>query len=110
MRSGLLAFGIILLIVGVLFLMVGYNAVQDHQSTLGQIGRVFSESRRQEYQTYMIMEMGGAILAVVGFVLSISGAVIDRSVLFVILIITVITSVAIIGKTSKEESTLSRCL
>ena len=75
MRSGLLAFGIVLLVVGGLLFMMGYNGVQDYQSTLGQIGRAFSHSVQQEYQMYMLMETGGGIVALVGFVLSIAGAV-----------------------------------
>ena len=71
----MLAFGIILLIIGVLFFMTGYNAVEERRGILSQIGRGFSERERQEYQTNKVMETGGAIVALVGLVLSIAGAV-----------------------------------
>jgi hypothetical protein len=75
MRSGLLAFGVILLVVGGLLYMMGYNGVQEYQTTLGQIGRFLSQSRQQEYQIYMLMETVGGILVLIGFVLSIAGAI-----------------------------------
>jgi len=56
-------------------MMMGYSGVQEYQTTLGQIGRAFSHSAQQEYQMYMLMETGGGIIALVGFVLSIAGAV-----------------------------------
>ena len=75
MRSGLLAFGIVLLVAGGLLFMMGYNGVQDYQTFLGQIGRAFSQSAQEKYQMYILMETGGGILALIGFVLSIAGAV-----------------------------------
>jgi len=75
MRSGLLVFGIVLLVAGGLLFMLGYSGVQEYQTTLGQIGRAFSHSAQQEYQMYTLMETGGGIVALIGFVLSIAGAV-----------------------------------
>ena len=75
MRSGLLAFGLVLLVAGGLLFMVGYNGVQEYQTTLGQIGRAFSHGAQQEYQMFLLLETGGGIVALIGFVLSIAGAV-----------------------------------
>lgn len=58
--------------------MVGYSGVQEYQTTLGQINRALSHSAQHEYQMYMLMETGGGIVALIGFVLSIAGAVADK--------------------------------
>jgi len=75
MRGGLLAVGIVLFVVGGLFFMVGYSGVQEYQTSLGQIGRALSQSAQQEYQMYTLMEIGGGLVAIIGFVISLAGAV-----------------------------------
>jgi len=70
-----LVVGIIFLIIGGIIFFEGYNQVKEYQSTLGQIGRAVSESAREEYNTYKLMEEFGGIMLLVGFVVSIAGTV-----------------------------------
>ncbi len=75
MRSGLLAFGIILILAGGIIYSIGNSNAQEYRSTLGQIGRAFSSSAQQQYQVYSAMESFGGIAVLIGFALTIVGAV-----------------------------------
>lgn len=75
MRGGILALGIILLVVGGLIFMKGHNGVKDCESTWGEIGQIISEEAREKCEMYQQMETFGGIIGVVGFVISIAGAV-----------------------------------
>ncbi len=75
MRAGLIAQGAVLPIIGWFVFMIGYNNVQDYQTTLGVIGRYLSSEAQQKYQMYQLMEAGGGILALVGLVLVAAGLV-----------------------------------
>jgi len=75
MKAGLLATGIILMLIGA----VGYLAMQqnisDCGSFVGQLGRMFSSSMGQKCQMANMIQLGGAVLFVLGIGLTIGGAV-----------------------------------
>ncbi len=75
MRSGLLAFGIGLIIIGGIIYSIGNSGAQEYRTSLGQIGRALSSSAQQQYQTYSAMESFGGIAILIGFALTIIGAV-----------------------------------
>ncbi len=75
MRSGLLAFGIALVIIGGIIYSTGNSGAQEYRTTLGQITRGLSSSAQAQYQTYATMESFGGIMVVIGVVLSIVGGV-----------------------------------
>lgn len=75
MRSGLLSFGIALIIIGGIIYSIGNSNAQEYRTSLGQIARGLSSDAQQQYQIYSSMESFGGIMVLVGIVLSISGAV-----------------------------------
>lgn len=75
MRKSLFVIGIVLLIIGLLIFVVGYNGAAEYQTILGQVGRIVSQKAQQEYKMFMLMETVGAIVAVIGFGMTAYGAV-----------------------------------
>lgn len=75
MRSGLLSLGIILIILGGIIYSIGNSGAQEYRTSLGQIGRALSSNAEQQYQTYSAMESFGGIAVLIGFALTIVGAV-----------------------------------
>ncbi|MCZ7382139.1 MAG: hypothetical protein O8C64_11305 [Candidatus Methanoperedens sp.] len=75
MRSGLLILGIALIILGGVIYSIGNNGAQEYRTSLGQIARGLSSDAQQQYQTYATMESLGGIGALIGIVLSITGAI-----------------------------------
>ncbi len=70
-----LGFGIYLIIVGGIIYSIGNSGAQEYRTSLGQIARGLSSSAQQEYQTYAAMESFGGIMLLIGFALTIVGAV-----------------------------------
>jgi hypothetical protein len=70
MRSGLLSFGIALIIIGGIIYSIGNSNAQEYQTSLGQIARGLSSGAQQQYQTYVAMESFGGIMVLVGIGLS----------------------------------------
>lgn len=70
MRSGLLSFGIALILIGIIIYSIGNNGAQENRTLLGQIGRALLSSAPQQYQTYSDMESFGGIMVLVGIGLS----------------------------------------
>lgn len=62
-----------------IFGVIGYFSVQssisDCQSFVGQVGRTFSQNMAEECQIHSIIQIGSAVLFVVGIGLTIGGAV-----------------------------------
>lgn len=75
MRSGIVTAGIVLLIVGLAAFMTAQIKIQEFQSLLGQVAIVISNEARQNYQMFQLMQMGGAILSVIGGIVCIAGFV-----------------------------------
>ncbi len=75
MRSGLITFGIAFIIIGGIIYSIGNSGAQEYRTSLGQIGRALSSTAQQQYQTYSAMESFGGIVVLIGFVLTIVGAV-----------------------------------
>jgi len=73
MRSDILVIGIMLLIAGAFFYIYGSNGVQEYQTFAGQAYRTFIDE--SDYQLYVLMEIGGGIVALLGFMLCIIGIV-----------------------------------
>jgi len=63
MKSGLLALGAVLAIIGALFFLVGIIAVSEYEGALLSVPLM-----------YRLMEIGGGIAAVIGFALIIASA------------------------------------
>ena len=74
MRGGVLAVGVILLIVGFFIFWNGYTVTQEYQTSLGQLGRFFSSEAQEQYSQGQLFTMIGGILALIGFITSIYGA------------------------------------
>ncbi len=75
MRKNLFVIGIVLLIIGLLSFVIGYNGAAEYRTLLGQVGRIVSQKAQQEYRMFMLMETVGAIVAVIGFGMTAYGAV-----------------------------------
>lgn len=75
MRKNLFVIGIVLLIIGLLSFVIGYNGAAEYRTVLGQVGRIVSQKAQQEYKMFMLMETVGAIVAVIGFGMTAYGAV-----------------------------------
>ena len=74
MRVGLLAAGIILMVIGAMGFLYVEQTMSDCQSFFGQIGRTFSSNMEQRCQTANMTQMGGTGLFIVGIGLTIGGA------------------------------------
>lgn len=70
MRQGVLAVGIILLVIGGFFYFLGNGEKEDYKHL-----RYLSEEANYRYNLFQFIEMIGGIILFVGFVVSIAGAV-----------------------------------
>lgn len=82
MRGGILAAGIILLILGIFLFFIGYSAMEEFSAVeevdiygipIGKSAKYLNEDYMQNYQTAKSMEMFGLIFGIVGFILCIAG-------------------------------------
>ncbi|KYK38434.1 MAG: hypothetical protein AYK18_17135 [Theionarchaea archaeon DG-70] len=66
------------------FLVVFYclipsnKEISEYQTLIGQIGRIFSREAQQEYRMFILMKMTGAIVAVIGFGVTVVGVVTSK--------------------------------
>lgn len=74
-RINLFIIGIVLLVAGLLVFVIGYSGAAEYRTVLGQVGRMLSQKARQEFRMSMLAEVTGAIVAVIGFGLTVYGAV-----------------------------------
>ena len=75
MKAGLLAAGIILMLIGATGFLHVQQSLSDCQSFLGQIGRTFSGDIEQRCQTANLTQLAGTALFIIGLGLTIAGAV-----------------------------------
>jgi len=52
--------------------------ISEYQTLIGQIGRIFSREAQQEYRMFILMKMTGAIVAVIGFGVTVVGVVTSK--------------------------------
>jgi len=74
MNSYIVVGGIILLIFGVAIFMWSYNQIQDYQTSLGQLGRVFSADEEARYNEMQIVQILGVVFGIAGIGALIFGA------------------------------------
>lgn len=75
MKSGFVTLGIALIIIGGIIYSMGNSGAQEYRTSLGQFARGLSSDAQQQYQKYSTMESFGGIMVLIGFVLSVVGAV-----------------------------------
>jgi len=75
MKGGLLAAGIIFMVIGAGGFLYVQQSLSDCQSFFGQMGRTFYAEMEQRCQTANLTQVGGAGLFVIGLGLTIGGAV-----------------------------------
>lgn len=75
MNAGLLAAGIILMLIGAAGYLYVQTALSDCQSFMGQLGRLFSSGIEQKCQTANYIQLGGSGLFIIGIGLTIGGAI-----------------------------------
>jgi len=82
MRGGILAAGIVLLILGIILFFIGYSVMEEFSSVeefdvygvpIGKSVKYLDEGYMQSYQNAKSMELFGAIFGIVGFILCIAG-------------------------------------
>jgi hypothetical protein len=78
MRAGALAFGVFLLVVGVVVFWIGYSDLQQYGGLLGQISQSLSADVRNKVAQDQFMAVGGGIAAILGFALILYGLVANR--------------------------------
>ena len=74
MKGGLLAAGIIMMVIGAGGFLYVQQSLSDCQSFFGQLGRTFYGEMEQTCQTANLTQIGGAALFIVGIGLTIGGA------------------------------------
>lgn len=86
MRSGILAAGVALVIIGISLFYIGHSALKEMEGIeefniyglpIGKVIKYISEDYRDVYIRYKLFEMVGCILTAVGFILSIAGIVVE---------------------------------
>lgn len=80
MKTGVLAGGAVLLIIGFVVFGIGYWGMQQYNTSVGQIAQVLSPQAQAQAQQFSLMALGGGIFALVGLVVCIYGAVASPSV------------------------------
>jgi len=75
MKGGLLAAGIIMMVIGTIVFLSVEQTQSDCQSFLGQVGRTFSGDMEQRCQIAKLTQMGGAGLFIIGIGLTFGGAI-----------------------------------
>lgn len=79
MRSGTLAGGIVMMVLGA----IGYFALAPYSSDCGsfagQLGRAFSSGYAQECQMVHLIQLGSIVFSIIGLGLTIGGAVASGS-------------------------------
>jgi len=79
MRGGILALGLILLILGIFLYFTGNNMIEEIEAydidgiPISEILKLISEDARRQYEIGQSMVMFGTIFIIVGFILSIAG-------------------------------------
>jgi len=82
MRGGILAAGIVLLILGIILFFIGYSVIEEFSSVeefdiygvpIGKSVKYLNEDYMQSYQNAKSMELFGSIFGIVGFILCIAG-------------------------------------
>jgi hypothetical protein len=74
LKIGALIAGIILMILGVLVYFSMQPALSDCGTTIGQLGRTFSDDYAQQCQMASMMQIGSGIITVIGIGLLVYGA------------------------------------
>ena len=74
MKSGALAAGALLLILGFFIFWSGYSVVQQYSTSLGQLALAFSSQAQEQYQLGQLLSLVGGVLAFGGLAACIYGA------------------------------------
>jgi spore maturation protein SpmA len=78
MRAGVLAVGVVLLVIGVVVFWIGYSDLQQYGGLLGEIAQSLSEEVRSKVAQDQFMAVGGGMAAITGLALTIFGLVANR--------------------------------
>jgi len=78
MRAGVLAFGVFLLVVGVVVFWIGYSDLQQYGGLLGQISQSLSAEVRNKVAQDQFMAFGGGVVAIIGLAVTIYGLAANR--------------------------------
>ena len=79
MNTVLVVIGVLLLVGGVACAAIAYPTMKDYETTMGQLARALSEEAEEEYQTAVAMFWLGSCCGVIGLVLLILGAALDKN-------------------------------
>ena len=77
MRAEALAFGVFLLVIGVVVFWLGYSDLQQYGGLLGQISQSLSAEVRNKVAQDQFMAVGGGFAAIIGLALAIYGLAAD---------------------------------
>jgi hypothetical protein len=78
MRAGALAFGVFLIVVGVVVFWIGYSDLQQYGGLLGQISQSLSAQVRDKVARDQFLAVGGGIAAIIGLAVTIYGIAANR--------------------------------
>ena len=75
MKAGVLAVGIVLMIVGVMIFLICYSQAAEYQTWVGQFARTLFPQAEKRYRLLILGEIFGTILGISGLGLTIYGAI-----------------------------------
>jgi Protein of unknown function (DUF3185) len=78
MRAGAIAFGVFLIVVGVVVFWIGYSDLQQYGGLLGQISQSLSAQVRDKVARDQFLAVGGGIAAIIGLAVTIYGLAANR--------------------------------
>lgn len=75
MRSGLLAAGIALLVVGIGLYMTAITQLPEYESLIGLFAMAFDSDLRQKYEFLKLLKILGPMAVAAGLIISIAGLI-----------------------------------